>query len=137
MRKKKNVLDSFALVSFFHKEPGWQKISKLFYELASSKERAVLNIVNWGEFYYVVRRRVGKRKADEALVLLDQLPVDILETDRGLVKDAAEIKADFPVSYADAFCVATARRVDGRILTNDREFEAVQHLVPVVWLAAK
>jgi len=128
------VLDSFALVSFFHKELGWEKVKEEFYSLSSEKQRAVLSIINWGEFYYIVKRRVGKIKADETLALLDQLPVSILSVDDELVKEAADIKADFAVSYADAFCIATARRSEAEILTSDPEFKLVEHLVKIKWI---
>jgi predicted nucleic acid-binding protein len=128
------VLDSYALVSFFHKELGWEKVKEVFYSLSSEKQRAVLSIINWGEFYYIVKRRVGKIKADETLALLDQLPVSILSVDDELVKEAADIKADFAVSYADAFCIATARRSEAEILTSDPEFKLVEHLVKIKWI---
>jgi len=131
------VLDSFALVSFFHKELGWEKMQKVFYELSSSRQKALLSLINWGEFYYIIKRKVGKRKAEEALVLLEQLPVTILSVDERLVKEAAEIKSDYAVSYADAFCIATAQRSNGQILTNDPEFKLVKHIVTVVWLTDK
>ncbi len=89
------VLDSFALVSFFHKEPGWEKVKEVFYGLSSAKQKALLSIINWGEFYYIVKRRVGKRKAEESIALLEQLPVTITPVDDELVKEAAEIKADY------------------------------------------
>ena len=131
------VLDSLALVSFFHKEPGWERIKKIFYSLSSENQQAILSIINWGEFYYIVKKRVGKNKADETLALLEQLPITILSVDDELVKEAADIKADFAVSYADAFCIATARRSDAEILTNDPEFKSVQHLVKVKWIAGE
>lgn len=129
------VLDSFALVTFFHKEPGWQKVKEVFYELSAANQTALLSRINWGEFFYIVKRRVGKSKAEESLALLEQLPVTILSVDDDLVKEAAEIKADYAISYADAFCIATARRSNGHILTNDPEFESIQHLVTVNWLS--
>ncbi|MBW1901876.1 MAG: type II toxin-antitoxin system VapC family toxin [Deltaproteobacteria bacterium] len=128
------VLDSFALVCFFHKEPGWDKVKEVFYSLSSSDQKAFLSAINWGEFYYIVKRRVGKEKAEEALALLDQLPIAILPVDNELVKEAAEIKSDYPVSYADAFCIALAQRSNCQILTNDPEFKSVQHLIAVIWL---
>jgi predicted nucleic acid-binding protein len=131
------VLDSFALVSFFHKEPGWERMQKTFYELSSSGNNALLSVINWGEFYYIIKRKVGKRKAEEALILLEQLPVTILSVDEKLVKEAAEIKSDYAVSYADAFCIATAQRSNGQIFTNDPEFKLVKHLVDVIWLTDK
>jgi predicted nucleic acid-binding protein len=128
------VLDSFALVAFYHKEGGWQKVQKTLYDLAASGQKALLSVINWGEFYYTIKRRVGKRKAEGALALLAQLPVEILPADIDLVKEAAEIKSDYPVSYADAFCIATAQRFQGRVFTNDPEFTSVADIVPVVWL---
>lgn len=135
--KQPTVLDSFALVSLFHREPGWEKVRSILRDLSSSGEKAVLCRINWGEFYYIVRRRVGKSKADESLLLLEQLPVEIISVDDQLVREAAEIKADYSVAYADAFCIATAMRVKGKIVTSDPEFKAVEGLVPVLWLKAR
>jgi len=112
-------------------------MQKTFYELSSSGNNALLSVINWGEFYYIIKRKVGKRKAEEALILLEQLPVTILSVDEKLVKEAAEIKSDYAVSYADAFCIATAQRSNGQIFTNDPEFKLVKHLVDVIWLTDK
>ncbi len=131
------VLDSFALISLFHKEPGWEKVQQILYELSTSGQKAILNIINWGEFYYIIKRRVGKSKAEETLVLLEQLPVEIIPVDARLVKEAAEIKSDYAVSYADAFCIATGQRYNGQVFTNDPEFELVRHLIHVIWLTEK
>jgi predicted nucleic acid-binding protein len=128
------VLDSFALVSLFHREAGWQAVQSALYEQAKAKTAAILNWINWGEFFYVVRRRMGAAKASDSLRLLEQLPIDLYPVDQPLVKEAAEIKSDHAVSYADAFCIATARRLNGTILTTDPEFHAVEHLVTIRWL---
>lgn len=58
--KQPTVLDSFALVSLFHREPGWEQVRSILRDLSSGGEKAVLCRINWGEFYYIVRRRVGK-----------------------------------------------------------------------------
>ena len=131
---QKAVLDSFALVSLFNKEPGWKKVRDTLKKLSSAGEKALLCRINWGEFYYIVRRRVGKHKADEAVALLEHLPIEILSVDDRLVKEAAEIKAEYPVAYADAFCIATAKRHDAYVLTSDPEFKLVESLIPVTWL---
>jgi predicted nucleic acid-binding protein len=131
---EKAVLDSFALVSLFNKEPGWKKVRDTLKKLSSAGEKALLCRINWGEFYYIVRRRFGKYKADETLALLEHLPIEILSVDDRLVKEAAEIKADYPIAYADAFCIATAKRHDAYVLTSDPEFKLVESLVPVTWL---
>ena len=131
---EKLVLDSFALVSLFHREPGWQVVQKALYDQDKSRTRAVLNWINWGEFYYIVKRRVGAAKTTDTLRLLEQLPVDLFPVDQPLVRAAAEIKSEHALSYADAFCIATAQRLDATVLTNDPEFESVKNLIKIRWL---
>jgi len=131
---EKLVLDSFALVSLFHREPGWQVVQKALYDQDKSRTRAVLNWINWGEFYYIVKRRVGAAKTMDALRLLEQLPIDLFPVDQPLVRAAAEIKSEHALSYADAFCIATAQRLDATVLTNDPEFESVENLIKIHWL---
>jgi uncharacterized protein len=139
MPKNKNikqpvVLDSFALISFFQQEPGWEIVRSVFKTLADDGGKAAFSRINWGEFYYIVKRRVGGEKTLEALALIEQLPIDILPVDDLLISEAAEIKSEYPVAYADAFCVATAKRLHARILTSDPEFKAVEKLVSVQWI---
>jgi len=131
---EKLVLDSFALVSLFHREAGWERVQAALYDQEKASTRAFLNWINWGEFFYIVKRRVGEGKAREALRLLEHLPIELVPVDQPLVRAAAEIKSDHPVSYADAFCIATAQRINGTVLTNDSEFRAVEHLIKVRWL---
>lgn len=131
---KKLVLDSFALVSLFHKEPGWEKVRAALYEQQRAGTTAYLNWVNWGEFFYIVKRKVGAERATESLQILEQLPIELVPIDLPLVREAAEIKSAYAVSYADAFCIATARRLSGTVLTSDPEFHAVEHLITVRWL---
>ena len=133
---KKLVLDSFALVSLFHKEPGWEKVRTALYEQQRAETKAFLNWINWGEFYYIVKRKVGVSEAAEALRLLEQLPIELVPVDLPMVREAAEIKSQYVVSYADAFCIATTRRLSGTVLTSDPEFHAVEHLITVRWLTA-
>jgi uncharacterized protein len=128
------IFDTFALLCLFHKEPGWDQVRDVLRHLAASGEAGLMSLMNWGEFYYIVKRRVGKEKTEDAMAVLEQLPIEVLPVDDLLVREAAEIKADHPISYADAFCVALALRHRGRILTGDPEFRSIERLVPVQWL---
>ncbi len=43
-------------------------------------------------------------------------------------------KAQYPISFADAFATATAIRMDAELLTGDPEFRRVEQLVKIRWL---
>ena len=132
--KEPIVLDSYAILALFHKERGWARVQSVLRQLSNEGKQALLSRINWGEFYYIVKRRVGKDKAEEALGLLEQLPIKVVSVDDQLIKEAAEIKSEYPIAYADAFCIATAVRAKGSVLTGDPEFNTVGGLVRVIWL---
>jgi len=44
------------------------------------------------------------------------------------------VKAQHPVSYADAFVVATAVEYSATIVTGDPEFKETESLAAVLWL---
>ena len=133
---KKLVLDSFALVTLFHKEPGREKVRAALYEQQRAGTKAFLNSINWGEFFYIVKRRVGAVRATEALHLVEQLPIELVPVDQSLVREAAEIKGHYTGSYASAFCIATASRLSAAVLTSNPELRAVEHVITIRWLTA-
>jgi len=53
---------------------------------------------------------------------------------RDLVLDAAHIKTNYPISYADAIVTALCQRENAIVLAGDPEFAAVERLVTVEWL---
>jgi predicted nucleic acid-binding protein len=55
-------------------------------------------------------------------------------TTREAVLAAAHIKANYPVAYTDAFAIAAAQELRGKVLTGEPEFEAIESIVPVEWL---
>lgn len=74
---KKLVLDSFALVSLFHKEPGWEKVRAALYEQQRAGTKAFLNWINWGEFFYIVKRKVGADQPRKLSIFWNNCPLNL------------------------------------------------------------
>jgi predicted nucleic acid-binding protein len=128
------VLDSFALLAYLQDEPVAARIEKLLDAAGKEKCRLFLSLINLGEILYIVERRGGVVKAHDTLALIQQLPIGVVQVDEPLVLEAAHIKANHTLSYADAFAVATAIQENATVLTADPEFQAVDALVKVEWL---
>ena len=128
------VLDSYALLAYLQDEPAGTRIEKLLDNARKEKCRLFLSLINLGEILYIVERRGGIAKAQDALALIRQLPVEIPLVDEQTVFAAAHIKANHAISYADAFVVATAIQENAIIVTADPEFQSVETIVQVEWL---
>lgn len=76
--------------------------------------------INLGEVHYVLRRIHGEAAAIETIRDIRSL-VDVLLPDERTVLDAARIKADYPMAYADAFAAALAVAHDATLWTGDPE----------------
>lgn len=93
-----------------------------------------MNEINVGEVYYTIARERSPELAEAFLVHLERLPIKTVSNSFADVLAAARIKAQFSLSYADAFAVATAIREKAVVMTGDPEFQAVQHLVTMEWV---
>ena len=134
MPKGPFMFDSHALLKFFQKEKGYEKVVSLLQEIRKSGARKYLNAINLGEIIYCTKREFGDQKKLEVLANIERLNFLILPTPNDLIFRASEIKAQFSLSYADCFVVASAQEHKAAIVTGDPEFKKVEHLATVIWL---
>jgi len=128
------LLDSFALLAYLNSEPGGSRVQKVL-ELAKSQDcRLVMSLINLGEVLYITERSRGLPMAQTVQALVESLPLELLETSRDIILDAAHIKVQHVLSYADAIAVAYSIREKAIILTGDPEFQMVMNIVKVEWL---
>jgi ribonuclease VapC len=128
------VLDSFAFIAYLEDEPAAQRVQKILKDAEENKCKVYISIINLGEILYSVERNNGLAKTHETLALVQSLPIEILPADNQTVLAAAHIKANHPISYADAFVVVAAQKIKGTIMTGDPEFEEVTELAKIEWL---
>ena len=111
----KVVLDAWALIAFFNDSAAAPRVEAVLEEGGG----AVCSI-NLGEVLYRQTRAGGIGKAREDVDALRR-NLDVVDPDWPLVEAAAGLKARGGLSFADAFCVATATRLDAPIWTGDPE----------------
>jgi len=128
------VLDAFAFMAYLQGEPAAQSVRKILSDAKENKCRVFISIINVGEVLYNIERSKGLTSAHEALALIQSLPIEILPADNQTVIAAAHIKANHLISYADAFVVVAAQKINGVIMTGDPEFEEVTELAQIEWL---
>jgi predicted nucleic acid-binding protein len=133
---KTTVLDSYALLAYFEREDGWDTVAQLLADAAADRRALYGCVVNWGEVLYITERAYGPEKADEVEAILEELPIEWVEADRALTREAARLKVDGGLAYADCFAAGLAWKTDGEVVTDDPEFEAVTGQVDVRWLTS-
>lgn len=134
MAKTTYILDAFALMAYFENEPGADRVEQILDEVRSGKAHAYISIINIGDVVYNTERKHGFNKAQDTLAFIQELPVEVLPADDQTVLAAAHIKANHPVSYADAFVIVAAQKLAGIVMTGDPEFHDVTELAKVEWL---
>lgn len=116
------VADSWAVLAFLRGErPAALSMRRYLRRSRSGSLRLLLNWINLGEVYYRIAQIRGFEGADKALDLIRDLPLELYPIRERLVLEAAHLKAQHALSYADAFAVATARVERGYVITGDPE----------------
>ena len=110
------VLDSWAILRYLEDtEPAAGRVADLL-----ATERPVVSWINLGEVFYILRRHGGDAAASEAVRDLRDVTSPETPTETRII-EAARIKADYPMAYADAFAAATAVGHAATLWTGDPE----------------
>jgi len=134
MQKGPSLFDSHALLKFFQKEKGYEKVVRLLEDIKKTGAAKYINAINLGEILYATKREFGDQKKLEVLANIERLNFAILPVPNNLIFRAAEYKAQHSISYADCFALASAVEYKAVLVTGDPEFEKVKHLVDIIWI---
>jgi len=134
MQKGPFIFDSHALLKLFQKEKGYEKVVQLLKEIKEAGSTKYINAINLGEIIYSTKREFGDQKKIEVLANIERLNFTILPIPNNLIFQAAEYKAQYSISYADCFTLASALEYKAAIVTGDSEFKKVEDLVDIVWI---
>jgi ribonuclease VapC len=134
MQKGPFIFDSHALLKFFQKEKGYEKLIHLLEEIRKTGAVKYINAINLGEIIYSTKKEFGDQKKLEVLANIERLNFTILPVPNNLIFQAAEYKAQYALSYADCFALTSAVEHKATLVTGDPEFKKVEHLVDIVWI---
>jgi len=144
------TLDSWAVLAWLQREPAGRLVQGLVtwaagesdgsevkpvLSLGPERPTLLLNVVNLGEVFYVVGRRLGLGNARDTIRDLRAMPIRVFPAEESLVMEAAAIKVHHRVSFADAFAAATAKINDSILLTGDPELRALTEIT-VHWMGS-
>lgn len=111
------VLDTWAVMAMLRDEPAAQIVEDLLH----SQREVVMSWINMGEVAYITQRRTDEQTALDTVRDLVHVIRDVKMPSRSIVLVAANLKAQHPMSYADAFAAATALTLHGELWTGDPE----------------
>ncbi len=122
------VLDSYAMLAFFRKEEGAEKVKDYLNGASANKIELYMTCINAGEVYYMSVRKENIIKADIVWKALLSFPIHIINVDLDFTLAAANIKGKYSVSYADAFAAALTVKKKATLITGDHEFDALMKM---------
>ncbi len=112
------LLDTSALFTFIEDEPGADRVEALL-----RRPDTLITWVSVLEVYYITLQERGEVEAAARHNLIKALPVTFLQgMEEHVLIEAARIKANYKVSFADAIIAACAICADATLVHKDPEF---------------
>jgi ribonuclease VapC len=93
-----------------------------------------MSLINLGEVAYQIERRRGAARLPEMLSYVEITPIEFVDATKQRIFSAAHLKAQHPISYADAFAAALCEELEATLLTGDPEFRALEQRINIEWL---
>ena len=128
------VLDSYALMAFLEDEPGADLVRGLILKAEESGVKLLMSVVNLGEVWYSIARTTSPKTADQYVLEIQGMAIEIVDADWELTRQAATFKANGNIAYGDCFAAALAKKRKAELVTGDKEFKALQEEIKISWI---
>lgn len=117
------VFDAYAVLCWLQEEPGASYVNNLMAKAEQKALEILISPINIGEIYYCLVKSGYNHLAASFLsdVKKRKFPWVIAPVSNSRVWHAARLKAQYRISYADAFAVGLAKETGGEIVTRDPE----------------
>jgi predicted nucleic acid-binding protein len=126
---KTRVLDSWAILEWISgRQPATDVVAILLAESEAGTARLFMSAMNVGEVYYALRKQHSEKLAESWRELSRSLPATIEVPTADDIWDAALLKGQYPIAYADAFAAALAHKHRWPLLTGDPELRSIAGL---------
>jgi len=66
--------------------------------------------------------------------MIEQLPIGIIDADKTITLEAAGLKAQYSIAYADCFAAALGILKGAKVVTGDPEFKEIGEKVRIEWI---
>jgi predicted nucleic acid-binding protein len=123
---KDYVLDANAVIRYFGvgDGQGGEKVRSLFEQAEQNQARLFMSVINMGEVLYILLKHIGEQRAFQYVQAL-QHAVTMIEADTNRTLEAATLKHQYKIGYADSFAAALALASKATLVSADPTFEKV------------
>ncbi len=126
---KTRVLDSWPVLEWMNgRQPATSAVDSLLNESLAGTARLFMSAINAGEVYYFLRKTHSEKIAESWRELSGTVPATIEVPTANEIWDAALLKGQYPIAYADAFAAALAQKYHCPLVTGDPEFRVIAGL---------
>jgi predicted nucleic acid-binding protein len=121
---KEYVLDANAVIRYFKagNARGGEKIQELFLQAQRNQAHLSMSVINMGEVLYILIKNLGEQRALHYIQVLQHV-VTIVEADVAQTIQAATLKHQYKVGYADSFAAALSLSSKATLVSADSSFE--------------
>lgn len=122
---KDYILDANSVLRYFDpKYAGDELVHTVFLHAQRKQARLFMSVINVGEVFYTLIRNAGELHALNYIRILQNI-VTIVEADLERTMEAARLKQQYSLGYADSFAAALALSYKATLVSADPDFEKV------------
>ena len=125
---KQYLLDTSALLTLRDDEPGAEEVAKILVQAEQDKVKVFGCFMTLMEVFYRVWKDEDETAGRLAYAQCKSLPIVWVHENVEMLEQAAELKATFRVSLADAWIAACAIIHDATLIHKDPEFNALKSI---------
>ena len=115
-------------------QPAAGRVQMVLDKASSGRLELWISMINVGEIYYLLAKRLSVERAEDFLKQFPSLPIRSIVPDESEIIDAARLKGRYRISYADSFAASLAIQQRAPLITGDPDFQRISKIVDLAWI---
>lgn len=129
MAESNVVLDTSAVMALLCDEEGADAVEGYLNKAKNGAVWLYMSFATLAEVFSSATKKEGKDKAELYVAVIKSWPVKWVHSSEELCLSAGMLKAQYRISFADAFIAATTIHADAFLVHKDPEFEALRAIL--------
>jgi predicted nucleic acid-binding protein len=126
---RQHVLDANALLRLILNEDGADMVVEVFKQAHATDTPVMMSVVNWGEVYYTLAKRIGFLRTEQILSATQaKTGLSLVRVGPESIPKVARLKIQYNLHYSDCFAAELAGNQRVLVTADAKDFERISKL---------
>ncbi|MBI9072305.1 MAG: PIN domain-containing protein [Melioribacteraceae bacterium] len=133
-QRGKYVIDSFSIISYCEGIKNSVKVSDIFKSALNNEIEIYTSVITYGDILSLIHKHADSVKVALFIKTFEQLPIKVINITKEQVEEAAKLKAENKLGFAESYTAALAISENACLITGEKLLGSLKNKIDILFI---